>query len=66
MNKVKISNCEDRATMVAILATAGYVVWIEEEKGKSILQRNYYVCWEEWEEKESEVEHDAVKENSIL
>jgi hypothetical protein len=54
VNKVRIPNCEDRATMVSILATAGYVVWIEEEKGESILRKNYYVCWKE---KESEVEH---------
>ena len=48
MNKVKIPNMEDRATMASILAVAGYVVWIEEETddtGFSVYSKNYYVCW---------------------
>lgn len=49
MNKVKIQNCEDRVTMVAILATAGYVVWIEEVDVKRIWGKDYYVCWKEKE-----------------
>jgi len=46
--RLEIKNYEDRASIVSILAFAGYKVWIEEEDiyQSTSLYKNYYVCFE--------------------
>lgn len=51
--KIKINDYENRMKMIGILASEGYIVWIDEEPVQekkncsSAAAKDYYVCFRE-------------------